>query len=80
VKCAEWISAEPCVFDGGRVGYLTAYRVEAELRPGQAVELVDPEGSVAHRFACHDGTGCAPWVGEHLDRRARLQPRVITVH
>lgn len=75
VRWDSWLSDEPCVMDGDRLGYLTAYRVEVELTAGQEVELYDDEGAVSHRWPAHDGTA-GPWVGEHLDRRARLRPRI----
>jgi hypothetical protein len=75
VRWETWQSDEPCVMDGDRLGYLTAYRVEVELTCGQEVELFDDDDAVSHRWPPHEGEP-AVWIGEHLDRRARLRPRI----
>lgn len=59
MRIIEWQTDEPCVYDSGNLGYLTAYRVEAELEPGQAVVLIDLEGISRPRVASapRSGTG-----------------------
>lgn len=75
MRIIEWQTDEPCVFDSGNLGYLTGYRVEVDLEPGHAVVLIDLEGSVVHEWPPHLGPTRALWVGEHLDRRTRLDAR-----
>ncbi len=68
MKLTEWLTDEPCVFDSGNLGYLTAYRVEVTLPPGYGVDLIDRNDNVVHRWPVNEGPDAVEFVGEHQCR------------